>query len=162
VAVVTASWVSLTGQQNELQTKIHLTNWNTYSWHETSEADFNDGTNDNTIVSSFESEDFVTLAKEGENYFSAGTYTSNVFDSQSEDTNYFAIKWQSVDAPTSTLLIKVRASNQPDLEGAVWVDHEAGKLPAEVQNKKYFQYQAAFTSNGIEADVLNSIEINYK
>ncbi len=49
---ISSEWVDKFGFDNLISSQFYITNWNSNTWTQTSTSDFNQGTNDNTIVTS--------------------------------------------------------------------------------------------------------------
>lgn len=103
-----------------------------------------------------------------------GTYTSNVFDTGSNDTTYNFIEWdyQAVAGGSIKFQIKT-ASTSEELESATWVGSDGTNttyyeiprtiitLDDESTGNRYFQYKAFLTSDGSSTPTLHSVRINY-
>jgi hypothetical protein len=110
---------------------------------------------------------------EGYGFIKEGDYTSNIFNSGSSTTKYFYLEWKGTVPTGTTLKLQVRASNLADLSDAVWVGPDGTistyftstqptALPSILNNKRYFQIKAFFTSDTISTSTIESIQVNYQ
>ncbi len=117
---------------------------------------------------------FVIVETVNPKYSSSGSLISDVLDTGSEDTRYNFIQWDNTDTVSGTVKFKIRtASTEAGLSSATWVgsDGTAGTwyetsgteitLSPGASGKRYIQFKAVITSDGIETPTLEEVKINY-
>ncbi len=108
----------------------------------------------------------------GLGYPVSGNFTSRVFDT-SAMSDFLAISWTNQVPSNTDLRMQIRAGNTANLNSVAWVGpdgtgstfftNEAGEfLPALIQNNRYIQYKAYFTSDTISTPVLEAFRANYE
>ena len=83
------------------------------------------------------------------------------------------LSWSRQLAPNTTLKFQMRAGDTSDLSAVPWsgpdgssatyfTDQNGESLPDELQNNRYVQYKAFFTSDSIGTPVLESVRLKYE
>lgn len=109
---------------------------------------------------------------DGEGFLPSGTYTSNIFDTNSSTAEYYVLSITSTVPVGTSLKLYVRASNSSDMSGIPWIgpggtaetffqDTGFYDLPLGVIGR-YFQYEAIFESDTIQTPLLEEVVINYE
>lgn len=110
----------------------------------------------------------------GQGVASQASYSSSVFDTESETTQYFTLDWQGTVPNNAMVRVQVRTSEMNTFSGINWVgpDGTSGsyfsspgvmQLPQSLSNKRYLQYRVLFDSaDNIASGVFDQIEITYQ
>ena len=80
-------------------------------------------------------------------YPATGKYTSKIFDTHLASPNYASISRRAIVPPGTTLALKVRSGNQPDLSDASDFSTIAASSLNNAAYKRYTQFQAIMTSD---------------
>lgn len=107
----------------------------------------------------------------GYGYARDGYYTTQVFDSKSSNTSYFHISWDVYIPSNSTTTFQVRVGDTADLSSVPFIGPDGtsntyftnneGSQIINLNNKRYFQARAYFTSDGTATPILRSVTLNY-
>jgi len=108
----------------------------------------------------------------GLGYPMSGDFTSRVFDT-GMSAGYLAISWVNTVPSGTDLRLQIRTGNSSDLSAVAWsgpdgtastyFTSENGELlPQAIQNKRYVQYKAFYTSDSISTPILESVRVNYE
>ena len=109
----------------------------------------------------------------GYGYVSNGDFISSVIDTLSPNINYYYIEWLGQIPTGSTLKLQVHTGTSSDLSVVPWIGPDGTStsyfttmtpltLPSSLNNKRYFQYKAYFTSDTISTARLDQVRINFK
>lgn len=109
----------------------------------------------------------------GLGYADEGTYTSEVFDTSSAQTKYYYLRWTEQLPSNTDLRIQIRSGDSSNLTSVPWVGPNGASgtyfttpdgetIPATIQNKRYIQFRAIFSSDTISTPVLEDITLNYQ
>lgn len=104
----------------------------------------------------------------------SGSYTSDVLDTTSSDTDYHFIEWENTYVPGSTIQFQIKTADSiENLDTAVWVGPDGTNstfyndtrtpivLSSTSSGKRYMQYKAFLASDGVTSPILDSVRINY-
>lgn len=105
----------------------------------------------------------LCLAAVTPSYPKEGTYTSQIFDTHVDSPNYKGISWNSSVPSGTSLGMKVRTGDKPDLSDAAdWSTISASSLFT-ASNKRYVQFQAVMEANSANDQTprLDDVTINW-
>lgn len=109
---------------------------------------------------------------DGYGYFSQGEYTSPVFNSESDTSEYYVLSLDTEIPNNTSLQIQFRSSNNSTMIGSNWVGPDGTSntyyqqsavydLPSSLVGR-YLQYKVIFNSDTISTPLLKEIIINYE
>lgn len=108
----------------------------------------------------------------GLGYPLTGDFISRVFDT-GMTAGFLGISWTNQVPANTDLKLQVRTGNSADLSAVAWAGpdgtastyftDETGELmPTIVQNKRYIQYKAFYTSDSVSTPILEATRVNYE
>ena len=111
--------------------------------------------------------------EDGYAFYDEGTYLSLPYDSESTTSEYYVLGIKTDIPPSTTIRIQVRASNNSNMSGSVWIGPDGTSstyydvtgvhiLPMGIVGQ-YFQYKVEYTSTDIEnSALLEEVIITYE
>ncbi|MDD4382089.1 MAG: hypothetical protein PHE21_01955 [Candidatus Dojkabacteria bacterium] len=110
--------------------------------------------------------------EDGNGYLPSGTYTSEIFDTNSETSSYYVLGLITTVPTGTSLQIQFRVSNNPDMSGSSWIGEDGTSttyfsatgiydLPYGIDGR-YIQFRATFESDTIQTPLLEEIVFNYE
>lgn len=103
-----------------------------------------------------------------------GTYTSQIFDTGSNDARYNFIEWDYEEVPSSSVEFQIRtADTEENLTSATWVGPDGTNatyyenprttitLDLSRTGQRYCQFKAFINSDGASTPIIESVKINY-
>jgi prepilin-type N-terminal cleavage/methylation domain-containing protein len=109
----------------------------------------------------------------GQGYIEEGTFTSQVFDSGSDTSQYYYLIWEADQPENTEIRLQLRSSSAADMSGATWVgpDGTGGTyytvdggqyIPSALSGNRYIQYKAFMSSDMISTPTLKEVKIEYQ
>lgn len=134
-----------------------------------------DTTEDNVFVSiDINNRGLVLIETTNVQLASTGTFTSEIFDTGSNDARFDFLQWEAISPPTGSVSFQLRtADTVAHITSAVWVgpDGTSGSSystsPSEIilspsrTGSRYVQVRMTMTSDGVSSPVVESISIHY-
>lgn len=108
----------------------------------------------------------------GEGYLAYGEYLSEIYDSQSETSEYYILGLKTTIQTGTSLQLQLRASNDSSMTGSTWLgpdgtsntyyqDSGVYTLPTFLIGR-YLQYRTIFNSDTVYTPLLEELVINYE
>ncbi len=96
-------------------------------------------------------------------YPTTGTYTSKIFDTHLASPKYASISWDAIVPSGTTLSMKVRSGNNPDLSDAPVWSSVAASVHNNAPYKRYTQFQTTMTSDSdnLLTPILRNVTITW-